>query len=159
MDFVNVHLFYFLSKETSCKYNVPVYDRVCTLYMYWFKIEHHKIVIGFIFYFCSIAVVTLLPPLQMSEQVYESATAFTSISLYKWMDNIQFSLIRMVINVTLHFVLFVSWTMVNLLHITVNLNVILIALDFKSHAPQNSIPSTFLQNDSDALPPTNASWP
>lgn len=68
--------------------------------MYWFKIEHHKIVIGFIFYFFSIAVVTLLPPLQMSEQVYESATAFTSISLYKWMDNIQFSLIRMVINVT-----------------------------------------------------------
>lgn len=52
------------------------------------------------FYFFSIAVVTLLPPLQMSEQVYESATAFTSISLYKWMDNIQFSLIRMVINVT-----------------------------------------------------------
>lgn len=60
--------------------------------MYWFKIEHHKIVIGFIFYFFSIAVVTLLPTMH-NEEVW-------SISLYKCMDNIQFSLIRMVINVT-----------------------------------------------------------
>lgn len=73
------------------------------MYIYWFKIEHHKIIIGFIFYFVSIAVVTLLPPMQMNEQVYKSVTAFTSISLYKCMDNIQFSLIRMVVNVTFCF--------------------------------------------------------